>query len=96
MKEPREATACRNYRRNSTFPSSIDTKVDRKHQTLFLVFINFDHQEADVDPESLLLPLSKRRKSRRLSTVDGLRPDGGGGGNIINDNDISLQETGVI
>ena len=39
----------------------------------------FLDQEADIDPESLLLPLSKRRRSRRVSTVDGLRPDGGGG-----------------
>ena len=42
-------------------------------------------QDADIDPESLLLPLARRRRSRRVSTVDGLKPggddgDGGRGG----------------
>ena len=97
MKEPSEATK---YRRNSTFPSSRDIKVNSKHKALFPKLIDLlKSQDADIDPESLLLPLSRRRRSRRVSTVDGLRLDGGGGGLLLSENistDISLQVPGAI
>ena len=67
---------------------------------LFPKFIDLlKSQDADIDPESFLLPLSRRRRSRRVSTVDGLRPDGGGGRVLLSENiftDISLQVPGAI
>ena len=78
MKEPSEAK----YRRNSTFPSSKDTKVNIEHKSFFLIDL-LKSQDADIDPESLLLPLSRRRRSRRVSTVDGLRPGGDVGGGDV-------------
>ena len=81
MKELLEATTSTKYRRNSTFPSAKDTKVNIKYKSLFLIDL-LRSQDADIDPESLLLPLSRTRKSRRVSTVDGLRPGGGGEGGL--------------